>query len=419
MDNFPEKAEDFQMNTGMRVFLLAVCVGVAVIFYGCSSKSTQKTSKIHPTNNLTFARKQLHYGLSHNYNASLGYPAAVVNRSIHWAPAGSWTSGFFPGELWYMYQYTSKKFWKKKAQKWAAGLKSQQYNTGTHDVGFMMYCSYGNGYRLTHNKKYKKILLQSARSLATRYNPKVGAIKSWNSFKKWKYPVIIDNMMNLQLLFWATQASGDSTFYHIAKQHALTTLKHQFRSDGGSYHVVAYDSTTGKVLWRGTKQGYSDSSTWARGESWGLYGFTMVYRYTKDPRFLRQAQKIAHYILTNKHLPDDDIPYWDYDAPNIPDASRDASAAAIMSSAFIKLSHYVNKKDSARYIKATETILKSLSNPPYRVQEVGDNHGFILRKSISGRKTANSGVSQSWVYTDYYYIQANLRYLRLIKSKQQ
>jgi rhamnogalacturonyl hydrolase YesR len=390
-------------------FLLLIMAGTA-----CKSNHRKSSSdpEVHPAQNLAFARKQLHHDLATNYNDSLGYPRTVKNRTIRWVKAGDWTSGFFPGELWLMYQYTGKKYWETQAEKWTAGLKSQQYNTNTHDVGFMMFCSYGNGYRLRHNNKYKKILIQSARSLATRFNPKVGAIKSWNSYKQWKFPVIIDNMMNLQLLFMATQLSGDSTFYHIAKQHALTTLKHQFRPDGGSYHVVAYDSTNGKVLWRGTAQGYSDSSTWARGESWGLYGFTMAYHYTKDQRFLKLAQKIAHYILTNKNLPKDDVPYWDYNAPNIPNAPRDASAAAIMSSAFIKLSHYVDSQDSTTYIRAAGKILNSLSKPPYRAKKVGANHGFILRQSV-GNKPGHSEVSVPLVYTDYYYIQANLRYKAL------
>lgn len=279
----------------------------------------------------------------------------------------------------------------------------------------MMYCSYGLGYRLTHNPKYKKILIQSARSLATRFNPIVGAIKAWDN-TKWEYPVIIDGMMNLRLLFMATKLSGDSTFYHIAKQHALTTLKHQFRPDGGSYHVVNYDSTTGEVLWRGTRQGYADWSTWSRGESWGLYGFTMAYRYTQDKRFLQQAQKIAHFILTNKHLPEDYVPYWDYNSPKIPNALRDVSAAAIMGSAFIKLSHFVNPQDSTRYIKAAGKILNSLSKYPYRAKKVGSNHGFILREGVDN-KPAHFEVSVPLNFSDYFYIQANLRYLKLLKSK--
>lgn len=278
-----------------------------------------------------------------------------------------------------------------------------------------MYSSYGYGHRLTNNVKYKEILLQSARSLASRYDPDVGAIKSW-SWTDWEYPVIIDNMINLQLLFYATKISGDSTFYQMAKQHALTTLKHHFRPDGSTYHVVSYDSTNGEVLWRGTWQGYSDSSTWARGESWALYGFTMAYRYTRDRRFLRQAQEVAHYILTNDHLPDNGIPYWDYEAPKIPDTQRDASAAAIMASAFIELSHYAAPEDSTCYVDAAGKILNTLSQPPYRAKRIGSNHGFILRESV-GSMPHHAEVSVPLVYTDYYYIQANVRYLNLIQAK--
>lgn len=402
-------------NHNLYFIYLLLFIGVAVSCQkGKLGQTSSDTLEVQPTNNLNFVKKQLHYALSHIYDPLQGYPRTVANDSVVWVPPGDWTSGFFPGELWLMYEYTGKDYWKKKAQKWIAGLKEQQYNTGTHDVGFMMYCSYGNGYRLTHNKKYKKILIQSARSLATRYDPDVGAIKSWD-WTDWEYPVIIDNMINLKLLFMATELSGDSTFYRIAKQHALTTLKHQFRPDGGSYHVVSYDSTTGEVLWRGTYQGYADSSTWARGESWGLYGFTMAYHYTNDPKFLKQAQKIAHYILTNKNLPKDDIPFWDYNAPNIPNALRDASAAAIMSSGFIKLSYYVNPQDSVRYIKAARTILHNLSHWPYHAKKIGSNHGFILRESV-GSKPNHSEVSVPINYADYYYIQANLRYKQLVNS---
>jgi rhamnogalacturonyl hydrolase YesR len=395
--------------------LFVYLILLLLLIVSCKNEKDIADSKVQPIKNLNFAKRQLHDALATSYSDSLGYPGSVRNGSIHWQQAHSWTSGFFPGELWLMYQYTGDNYWKKEAQKWTTGLKSQQYNTSTHDIGFIMYCSYGNGWHVTHNKNYKNILIQSARSLATRFNPKVGAIKSWNN-TKWEYPVIIDNMMNLQLLFWAAKATGDSTFYHIAEQHAFTTLKHQFRPDGGSYHLVNYDSTTGKVLWRGTVQGYADSSTWARGESWGLYGFTMAYRYTKDRRFLQQAKKIAHYILTNKNLPKDGVPYWDYNASNIPDAPRDASAAAIMSSAFIKLSQFSDPQDSALYIKVATTILNSLSKPSYRAKKVGANHGFILRKSV-GDKPAHKDVSVPEIYADYYYVQANLRYLNLIGER--
>lgn len=407
------------INKKRYLFCFIPLLLLAVSVVSCQKRQQDQQSssvpEVHPKDNLEFARKQLRHALANSYDDSLGYPRTVKNGSVHWVQASNWTSGFFPGELWLMYKYTGETFWKKKAKQWTANLKSQQYNTGTHDVGFMMGSSYGNGHRLSHSKKYKSILLQSARSLASQFDPDVRAIKSW-SWTDWEYPVIIDNMINLQLLFYATKISGDSTFYHIAKQHALTTLKHHFRPDGSTYHVVSYDSTSGEVLWRGTWQGYADSSTWARGESWALYGFTMAYRYTHDKRFLRQAQEVAHFILNSKHLPDNGIPYWDYDAPDIPNAPRDASAAAIMSSAFIELSHYVEPQDSARYIKMAATILHSLSQSPYRAKKVGGNHGFILRKSV-GSMPHHTEVSAPLVYTDYYYIQANLRYLNLIQAK--
>lgn len=401
----------------MKRWMLLGVASSLIFFTGMSRNHNEKVfTRSNAAENLAFARQQLHYDLSHLYSDSPGYPRTVKdNGMIRWVGAGDWTSGFFPGELWYLFDYTGKPYWKVQAEQWTKGLKDQQYNEDTHDVGFMMYCSYGNGYRLTKSKEYKQVLIRSARSLASRFDPDVGAIKSWDH-TQWEYPVIIDNMMNLELLFWTSAATGDSTYYRIAKQHALTTLKNHFRADGSSYHVINYDPDTGKVLWNGTAQGYADSSTWARGESWGLYGFTMTYRFTKDRRFLDQAQKIAHFILTNDHLPSDYIPYWDYDAPDIPQAPRDVSAAAIMSSAFIDLSRYVDKKDSTKYIHAAGKILKSLSAPPYRAEKVGGNHGFILRQNV-GSKPANSEVSVPLVYADYYFVEANSRYLDMLKDR--
>jgi len=374
------------------------------------NKDNSRGITINPKANLAFAMQQLRYAVK-TYPDSTHFPRTVnADGSMKWVGASDWTSGFFPGELWYMYEYTGKPFWKEEAARWTDQLQSQQYNTHTHDVGFMMYPSFGHGYLFTNNDHYKQVVIQSARSLITRFNPKVGEIKSWDH-TKWEYPVIIDNMMNLELLFRATQFSGDSTFYHVAITHALNAIKSHVRPNGSTYHVVNFDTTTGKILWRGTAQGYADNSTWARGESWALYGFTMAYRYTKDTRFLKVAQKVAHYILTNKNLPGDDVPYWDYNAPGIPNAPRDASAAAIMSSAFIELSGYVPPVESKKYLQTAKKIIHSLSTPKYRAATVGSNGGFILKKSV-GSKPANSEVSVPLVYADYYYIEANLRYLQ-------
>ena len=394
-----------------------VLSSITLICSGCkisrhsASHSQNKIQQLDPVKNLDFASRQLHYAVD-KYPDSTRFPRTTHrNGKIKEVPANDWTSGFFPGELWLMYKYTGKPFWKAKAEAWTRQLSSQQYNTHTHDVGFMINCSYGNGLKFTGNNKYKQVIINAAKSLVTRFNPKVGAIKSWDH-TKWEYPVIIDNMMNLVLLFHATQVSGDSTFYHIAETHAMTTMKILVRSNGSTWHVAGFDTTTGKVIWRGTHQGYANNSTWARGEAWALYGFTMAYRYTKDIKLLNTAKKIAHFILTNNHLPDNYLPYWDYDDPSIPNAPKDASAAAIMSSGFIQLSGFVNNKLGSKYLKAARKMLSSLSSPGFRAKGVGSNAGFILKRSV-GNKPAGSEISVPEVYADYYYIEANLRYLNL------
>ena len=323
--------------------------------------------------------------------------------------SGDWTSGFFPGCLWKIYEYTKEDKWKSEAQFYTKNIEKEQYNNTTHDLGFMLYCSFGNGYRLTHDLHYKDVLLQSAKTLITRFNPKVGCIKSWESNDRWEYPVIIDNMMNLELLFWATKETGDSIFYKIAVTHANTTMKNQFREDYSTWHVLSYDSTTGQVLKRNTAQGYADESCWARGESWGLYGFTMCYRETKDPRYLKQAEGITNYILTNKNLPEDMVPYWDYNAPNIPDEVRDVSAAAIMASAFYELSTFATNSE-IDYEMAADGILNSLSSPKY-LNKKGYND-FILEHS-TGSKPAGSEVDVPLIYADYYFLEANLRKMNI------
>jgi unsaturated chondroitin disaccharide hydrolase len=360
--------------------------------------------------NLSFAEKQEALMLEKIDNSALNPRSMNKDGSLKLVQSSDWTSGFFPGCLWYLYDYTKDDKWKKSAELFTNNVEKEQYNGGTHDMGFKMYCSYGNGFRLTGNKKYKKILLQSAKTLITRFNSKVGCIRSWDHSKdSWEYPVIIDNMMNLELLFWATQISGDSTFYKIAVAHANTTMKNHFRNDYSSWHVVNYDTLTGKVLSKETHQGYADSSCWSRGEAWALYGFTMCYRETKDSRYLEQAEHIANYILTNKNLPKDMVPYWDYNAPNIPNEDRDASAGAIMCSAFYELSSY-DDNDREKYLSAADKILNSLSSENY-LARIGKNEDFILMHSV-GSKPGNSEVDVPLIYADYYFLEANLRKLK-------
>ncbi|HEX9971015.1 MAG TPA: glycoside hydrolase family 88 protein [bacterium] len=361
--------------------------------------------------NFNFAQKQ--YSMMLRTIGDSAKNPRTINEygSIKLVPSKDWTSGFFPGCLWLFYEFSQDEKWKIAAQKFTANLEAEKFNAGTHDMGFKIFCSFGNGYRLTHNENYREILLQSAKTLITRFNPKVGCIRSWDHNRDlWQYPVIIDNLMNLELLFWATKASGDSSFYHIAVTHANTTLKNHFRDDLSSWHVVNYDTTTGDVINKQTYQGYSHDSAWARGQAWGVYGYTMCYRETKDERYLSQAQKIADFFLNHKNLPEDMIPYWDFDAPNIPDEERDASAGAILCSALYELSMHLGN-EGLKYKQTADKILASLSSAQYRAS-IGENGNFLLMHSV-GSKPGNVEIEVPLIYADYYFLEANLRRLNI------
>lgn len=333
--------------------------------------------------------------------------------TLNLVPSKDWTSGFFPGELWFLYEYTQNNFWKKKAQQHTDILEKEKMNGSTHDMGFKVYCSFGNGYRLTQDEHYKEVLLQSARTLAMRFKPAAGIIRSWDhSTAKWLCPVIIDNMMNLELLFWATKESKDSTFYRIAVDHARTTMKHHFRPDFSSYHVIDYDTITGQVLKKNTHQGFADESAWSRGQAWALYGYTMCYRETRLPEFLEQAQNIEKYLFTHPNMPEDLIPYWDFDAPDIPDEPRDVSAATVIASALYELSLYDPEKGE-RYRSNADKIIENLTKH-YRATLKKDN-GFLLLHS-TGTKPTNTEVDVPIVYADYYFIEALMRKNKLEKT---
>lgn len=338
--------------------------------------------------------------------------------SLNLVRASDWCSGFFPGNLWLMYEYSQDPFWKEKAKEYTAVLEGQKLNKGTHDLGFMMGCSFGQGLRLEPSQEYEDILLETAKSLASRYNPAIGLIRSWDfNADVWKFPVIIDNMMNLELLFWAAKASGDANYYKIAVSHADKTMANHFREDGSSWHVVDYDPATGQPRLKQTHQGFADDSAWARGQAWGLYGFTMCYRETGDERYLKQAEKIASFIFNNPNLPEDKIPYWDYNDPGIKPAPaiteedivpRDASAAAVTVSALYELSQYSAKGDE--YRRLADEILLNLKES-YSLSG-GEGHGFLLRSS-TGSKPQDTEVDVPLVYADYYYLEALLRRNRL------
>ncbi|MFT3827169.1 MAG: glycoside hydrolase family 88 protein [Chitinophagaceae bacterium] len=333
-------------------------------------------------------------------------PRTLENGNLKVVAAKDWTSGFFPGVLWMLNEYTHKKSWEDSARRYTALLENEKFNGGTHDMGFKIYCSYGTGYNLTRDEQYKAVIIQSAKTLSTRFNPVVGCIRSWDhSRDKWGYPVIIDNMMNLELLFAATRFTGDSSFYKIAVTHANTTMKNHFRSDYSSYHVVDYDTVTGNVVKKNTHQGYAHESSWARGQGWALYGYTMCYRETKDPKYLQQAEHVAAFILGHPNMPADLVPYWDFNAPGIPNEPRDASAAAVIASGLYELSTY-SKANAKKYRNTADKIVKSLTEK-YR-SPIGENKGFILLHS-TGSKPANSEVDVPLNYADYYYLEALLR----------
>ena len=326
-----------------------------------------------------------------------------------------WTSGFFPGVLWYLYEATGDTLLKEYACDYTCRVEKEKYNKGNHDVGFMLYCSFGNGYRLTGNEKYKQVLLKGAESLSTRYKDHIGVIRSWDFNRAvWQYPVIIDNMMNLELLEWASKHSDNSRFAAIARSHADVTLKNHFRPDYSCWHVVSYDTITGQPEKKHTRQGYSHESSWSRGEAWALYGYVMMYRETQQKHYLVHAKKVANYILTHPRMPEDGIPYWDYDAPDIPDTYRDASAGAIMASAFIELSTMIQGELSRKCLMMAETQLKTLTSPEY-LAEPGTNGNFILKHSV-GSLMEHSEVDVPLTYADYYYVEALLRYQK-VKSE--
>ncbi|WP_455584253.1 glycoside hydrolase family 88 protein [Bacteroides sp.] len=369
-----------------------------------------------------------------------GYPRTLKNDGIlHTTRLNDWTEGFFPGTLWYIYEYTRQEEWKEKALRWTLPLEKLQYLTSHHDIGFLMYCSYGNAYRLTEDESYKAILVQSAKSLCTRFSETTKCIKSWDyreswdKMHKWYYPVIVDNMMNLELLYFATKATGDPYYADIATTHAETTMKNHIREDYGTYHVVNYDLQDGSVEHQGTCQGFADNSTWARGQAWAIYGYTLVYRETKDPKFLDTAQKLADFWIGHPNLPEDMIPYWDFNAVDkkcVPadwarerpymytsvDSPRDASAAAITASALFELSTYL--PDGKKYYNAAIKTLHTLASSEYFATD-GSNGHFLIKHCV-GSLPHGVEIDVPLVYADYYFVEALIRYNRLknIKNNQ-
>lgn len=399
----------------------------SIVLVSLLAFTTDKKENGFVNSNLSFVQQQLKFMLKETESRnSLAFPRTTRDGKMTTTSMYDWTPGFFPGSLWYAYEYSKDKTLQQQATAWTEKLEPLKDFTKHHDLGFMVYCSYGNAYRLTGNKAYRDILIQSARSLSTRFSPVTGSIKSWNGFKSWHgnktyhYPVIIDNLMNLELLFFASRETGDTSFRHIAVTHAETAMKNQIRPDYSSYHVVCYDTTSGKAEARETAQGYADNSTWARGQAWGIYGFTMIYRETKDERFLKTAEGMADWFLDHKNLPADKVPYWDFNvqepgytpgvnsnALKVKEKYRDASAAAITASALFELSTYVKNKET-KYRQAAIKMLHTLAGPAYRAP-AGGNGNFVLMHSV-GSIPHNSEIDVPLVYADYYFTEALQRY---------
>jgi hypothetical protein len=342
-------------------------------------------------------------------------PRTFENGQLQTIRYSNWVSGFFPGVLWLLYENTDDPQFRRYAEMMTDRVEPAKKMTSTHDLGFMLYCSFGQGYRLTHNRHYLDVINEGTQSLLTRWNPKLGVIMSWNPNRNWQYPVIIDNMMNLEMLCFMTRQSGDSRYVRIAEKHADTTIKNHFRPDYSSYHVVSYDTISGQPHAKNTSQGWSDDSSWARGQSWGLYGYTVMYRETRHPRYLEQARHIADFLTHHPRMPKDKVPYWDYDAPDIPNAKRDASAAAIMASALIELSQLDPSDKAAGYLAYAEEQLRSLSSPEY-LAEPGEMGGFIIKHGV-GHLKAKSEVDVPLTYGDYYYVEALMRLKALLTKK--
>ncbi|MEN9403825.1 MAG: hypothetical protein RL091_2528 [Verrucomicrobiota bacterium] len=358
---------------------------------------------------LATSAKQYRWMLDHlPADSAKPLPRTFEHGKLVTVPTRDWTSGFFPGSLWYLFEATGDSQWREAAERYTALLAPEQFNTKTHDLGFMLYCSYGNGLRLTGNAAYREVLLNGAKSLRTRFSPTVGCIKSWDrGVGPYDFPVIIDNMMNLEFMLWAAQAGNVPAYRELSISHADTTLKNHFRPDNSSVHVVDYDTATGKIIKRVTHQGITDDSAWARGQAWGLYGYTVMYRETHEPRYLEQANKIAAFIMHHPRLPADKVPYWDFDAPGIPNEPRDAAAAAIICSALLELRNYVTGSLAQNYSDFAEQQLRSLASPAYLAQP-GENGGFLL-KHATGNYPKKSEIDTPINYTDYYFLEALLR----------
>lgn len=397
--------------------LVVFCIIAVLPFFSCIKNKNKEDTHINPDKYLEYSAVQLKKTLK-VYQDSSVIPRSIEHGNKNWSGTKitSWTSGFFPGLLWYMFEFTNDDYWKNKAHEWTVKLDSlRNWENKNHDLGFMVFCSYGNAYRLTKDEMYKEMVMVASDSLASLFNPNVGTILSWPfAVEKmgWTHNTIIDNMMNLEMLFWASEHGGQKEWYNMAVRHANTTMKNHIRDDHSTYHVLVYDSIRGTVDSALTWQGYADGSMWARGQAWGIYGFTVAYRETGIDDFLETAKALAGIYISR--LPDDYVPYWDFDAPGIPNEEKDASAAAVAASALLELSTLVLDAQERKYYREmANKMLKSLAKNFL----AKDDNNAILLHSV-GSKPHDSEVDVPIIYADYYFVEALLKEKNIQEKEQ-
>jgi len=394
------------------VSFISLILGFASLVTACKSGINSQSK----TTSAATEKLQTRYKMLLDYPVdSMSMPRSmnIKTLEIRKVPSRDWTSGFFAGNLWQLYRLTGNSKYKEQAQKWTPFSKKESVNSNSHDVGFKVFCSFGEALKVENKKEYEAVIVKGAETLCKRFNPKVGSIRSWDFNKEiWDFPVIIDNMMNLELLFEASKISGNPKYRNVAIQHANTTLKNQFREDNSCYHVIDYNPSTGVVRKKTTLQGYNDDSVWARGQAWAVYGFTMSYRYTKDPAYLNQAEATAHYFMTNKNLPEDGIPYWDFKDPSIPNAPRDVSAAMVMASGLYELYTYTQNKS---YLAFADKLMASVQTDQY-ILDTQIKAPFLFDHS-TGNWPKHDEIDEPIIYADYYFLEALIKGQRLKGSK--
>src|SRR5690606_7982722 len=406
---------------------LALVLGLGISLISCQQKKQETADFIDKS----FAAAEEQYKLLSAAGERIqAFPRTLdKDGNVMGTDEWDWTGGFFPGALWYIYEHTQNEKVKTDAIKWTEALEAAKDLDQHHDIGFVMYCPYGNAIRFLDDeqkvKQYQDILIHSSETALKRYDPQVGVIKSWNEKASWdgktlwKYPVIIDNMMNLEMLCYVSDLTGDSKYREVAISHANKTMENHFRDDYSTYHVVDYDRV-GNAIHQQTNQGYADNSTWSRGQAWAIYGFTLMYRETKNPAFLETAQRAADFYINDPNLPEDKIPHWDCKAklegsnPDVRCSPRDrdyvpgvAYAAAIPASALLELGQFTDGDQRKKYIDFAKQTLETLSGPAY-FAEKGTNGGFLLQHCV-GSLPHNSEIDVPLIYADYYYLEGLYR----------